>query len=197
MECVCCSHVPVVMECVCCSHVPVVMAVFVLQSCSCGYGVCVCCSHVPVVMACVCCSHVPVVMECVCCSHVPVVMECVCCSHVPVVMACVCVLQSYSCGYGVCVCCSHVPVVMACVCVLQSCSCGYGCICVAVMFLDGRQPVKYGLKLEIDEKYRLLKEELAKLCGLPSSRILLVEMYASNIRVSGSGLEWGVALGVG
>lgn len=61
------------------------------------------------------------------------------------------------------------------------------------MFLDGRQPVKYGLKLEIDEKYRLLKEELAKLCGLPSSRILLVEMYASNIRVSGSGLEWGVS----
>ncbi len=51
------------------------------------------------------------------------------------------------------------------------------------MFLDGRQPVKYGLRLEIDEKYRLLKEELGKLCDIPPSRLLLVEMYASNIRV--------------
>ena len=55
---------------------------------------------------------------------------------------------------------------------------------VVVMFLDGRQPVKYGLKLEIDEKYRLLKEELGKLCEVPPSCLLLVEMYASNIRVS-------------
>ncbi len=54
------------------------------------------------------------------------------------------------------------------------------------MFLDGRQPIKYGLKLEMDEKYSLLKEELSKLCGLPSSRLLLVDMYASNIRVSGT-----------
>lgn len=52
-----------------------------------------------------------------------------------------------------------------------------------VMFLDGRQPVKYGLRLEIDEKYRLLKEELGKLCDVPPARLLLVEMYASNIRV--------------
>lgn len=61
----------------------------------------------------------------------------------------------------------------------------------AVMFLDGRQPVKYGLKLEMDEKYKQLKEELSELCEVPSSRLLLVEMYASNIRVS-----WWVWLGV-
>jgi ubiquitin carboxyl-terminal hydrolase 6/32 len=54
------------------------------------------------------------------------------------------------------------------------------------MFLDGRQPIKYGLKLEMDEKYRHLKEELSKLCNLPSSRLLMVEVYASNIRVSGT-----------
>lgn len=54
----------------------------------------------------------------------------------------------------------------------------------AVMFLDGRQPVKYGLRLEMDEKYEQLKEKLTELCEVPSSRLLLVEMYASNIRVS-------------
>lgn len=53
-----------------------------------------------------------------------------------------------------------------------------------VMFLDGRQPVRYGLKLEIDEKYRQLKDELEKLCGVPAARLLMVEVYASNIRVS-------------
>lgn len=53
-----------------------------------------------------------------------------------------------------------------------------------VMFLDGRQPVRYGLKLEIDEKYRQLKEELEKLCGVSAARLLMVEVYASNIRVS-------------
>ena len=52
------------------------------------------------------------------------------------------------------------------------------------MFLDGRQPMKYGLRLEMDEKYEQLKEELAKLCEIPPARLLLVEMYASNIRVS-------------
>lgn len=51
------------------------------------------------------------------------------------------------------------------------------------MFLDGRQPVKFGLKLEIDDKYRELKEELGNLCGIPASRLLLVEMYSSNIKV--------------
>lgn len=54
-----------------------------------------------------------------------------------------------------------------------------------VMFLDGRQPVKYGLKMEMDEKYQQLKVELEKLCGVPASRLLLVDVYASNIRVSG------------
>lgn len=56
------------------------------------------------------------------------------------------------------------------------------------MFLDGHQPVKYGLRLEMDEKYQQLKEELADLCNVPASRLLIVEVYASNIRVSGG---WG------
>ncbi len=57
-------------------------------------------------------------------------------------------------------------------------------LCCVVMFLDGRQPVKYGLRLEIDDKYHQLKEELGKLCGVSHSKLLLVEVYSSNIRVS-------------
>ena len=52
------------------------------------------------------------------------------------------------------------------------------------MFLDGRQPVKYGLRMEIDDKYLSLKKELAKLCGIPETRLLLAEVYSSLIRVS-------------
>ena len=54
----------------------------------------------------------------------------------------------------------------------------------AVVRLDGSQPVRYGLKLEIDERYRLLKENLSQLCGIPSSTLLLVEIVGSMIRVS-------------
>lgn len=51
------------------------------------------------------------------------------------------------------------------------------------MFLDGRQPVKYGLKMEIDDRYSQLKEELSSLCGIPTSRLLLAEVASSLIRV--------------
>ena len=52
------------------------------------------------------------------------------------------------------------------------------------MFLDGRQPVKYGLKMEIDDRYSQLKEELSRLCGIPSGRLLLAEIASSLFRVS-------------
>lgn len=49
--------------------------------------------------------------------------------------------------------------------------------------LDGSQPVRYGLKLEVDEKYRALRQSLSQLCGIAKSNLLLVEMYGSMIRV--------------
>ena len=54
----------------------------------------------------------------------------------------------------------------------------------AVVRLDGSQPVRYGVKLEIDEKYRALRQSLADLTGIRKSNLLLVEMYGSMIRVS-------------
>ena len=52
-----------------------------------------------------------------------------------------------------------------------------------VMRLDGSQPVKYGIKVEVDDKYRSLKQSLSELCGIPSSKLLLVEISGSVIRV--------------
>jgi len=57
------------------------------------------------------------------------------------------------------------------------------------MFLDGRQPVRYGLKMEIDDRYSQLKEELSRLCGVPSGRLLLAEVASSLFRVSSLGEE--------
>lgn len=52
------------------------------------------------------------------------------------------------------------------------------------MRLDGSQPVRYGLKLEVDEKYRVLLVALSRLTGIKKSNLLLVEMYSAMIRVS-------------
>ncbi len=54
----------------------------------------------------------------------------------------------------------------------------------AVVLLDGSQPMRYGLKLALDDKYRQLKTRLSTLCGLESGNILLVEVYAGVLRVS-------------
>ena len=53
-----------------------------------------------------------------------------------------------------------------------------------MVLLDGSQPMRYGLKLELDDKYRQLKRALSELCGLESDRMLLVEVYGGVIRVS-------------
>lgn len=44
--------------------------------------------------------------------------------------------------------------------------------------------MRYGLKLELDDKYRQLKRALSQLCGLDCDRMLLVEVYGGIIRVS-------------
>jgi hypothetical protein len=52
-----------------------------------------------------------------------------------------------------------------------------------VIKLDGTTPVRYGLRLNMDEKYTGLKKQLSDLCGLKSEQILLAEVHGSNIKV--------------
>lgn len=53
----------------------------------------------------------------------------------------------------------------------------------AVIKLDGSTPVRYGLRLNMDEKYTGLKKQLSELCGLKPEQILLAEVHNSNIKV--------------
>uniref|UniRef100_A0A8C7II90 Ubiquitin carboxyl-terminal hydrolase 32 n=1 Tax=Oncorhynchus kisutch TaxID=8019 RepID=A0A8C7II90_ONCKI len=48
--------------------------------------------------------------------------------------------------------------------------------------LDGSCPVRYGLRLNADEKYTGLKRLLSELCCLNPEQILLAEVHASNIK---------------
>lgn len=52
-----------------------------------------------------------------------------------------------------------------------------------VIKLDGTTPVRYGLRLNMDEKYTGLKKQLSELCGLKPEQILLAEVHSSNIKV--------------
>lgn len=62
----------------------------------------------------------------------------------------------------------------------------YSCTCVffTVIKLDGSTPVRYGLRLNMDEKYTGLKKQLSELCSLKPEQILLAEVHSSNIKVS-------------
>lgn len=51
--------------------------------------------------------------------------------------------------------------------------------------LDGSTPVRYGLRLNVDEKYTGLKRLLSKLCGLRPEQVLLAEVHTSNVKVQG------------
>lgn len=52
-----------------------------------------------------------------------------------------------------------------------------------VIKLDGTTPVRYGLRLNMDEKYTGLKKQLSELCSLKPDQILLAEVHTSNIKV--------------
>uniref|UniRef100_A0A8B9UQD8 ubiquitinyl hydrolase 1 n=1 Tax=Anas zonorhyncha TaxID=75864 RepID=A0A8B9UQD8_9AVES len=54
---------------------------------------------------------------------------------------------------------------------------------ITVIKLDGTTPVRYGLRLNMDEKYTGLKKQLSELCGLKPEQILLAEVHSSNIKV--------------
>lgn len=48
--------------------------------------------------------------------------------------------------------------------------------------LNGSTPIKYGLRLNSEAKYLELKDQLHKLCGIASERLLLAEVAYSQIR---------------
>ncbi|KAL2297465.1 hypothetical protein Nmel_016767, partial [Mimus melanotis] len=54
---------------------------------------------------------------------------------------------------------------------------------ITVIKLDGTTPVRYGLRLNMDEKYTGLKKQLSELCGLKPEQILLAEVHSSNIKI--------------
>ncbi|XP_068601892.1 ubiquitin carboxyl-terminal hydrolase 32 [Brachionichthys hirsutus] len=56
---------------------------------------------------------------------------------------------------------------------------------ITVIKLEGSTPVRYGLRLNMDEKYTGLKKQLSELCGLKPEQILLAEVHTSNIKVLG------------
>lgn len=43
--------------------------------------------------------------------------------------------------------------------------------------------MRYGLRLNMDEKYTGLKKQLSELCSLKPEQILLAEVHTSNIKV--------------
>ncbi|XP_041750795.2 ubiquitin carboxyl-terminal hydrolase 32-like isoform X1 [Coregonus clupeaformis] len=53
---------------------------------------------------------------------------------------------------------------------------------IIVIKLDGSCPVRYGLRLNVDEKYTGLKRLLSELCCVNPEQILLAEVHASNIK---------------
>ncbi|XP_051534431.1 ubiquitin carboxyl-terminal hydrolase 32-like isoform X1 [Myxocyprinus asiaticus] len=53
---------------------------------------------------------------------------------------------------------------------------------ITVIKLDGSTPVRYGLRLNMDEKYMGLKKQLSELCSLKPEQILLAEVLTSNIK---------------
>uniref|UniRef100_A0A8B9KYV4 ubiquitinyl hydrolase 1 n=1 Tax=Astyanax mexicanus TaxID=7994 RepID=A0A8B9KYV4_ASTMX len=53
---------------------------------------------------------------------------------------------------------------------------------IIVIRLDGSTPVRYGLRLNVDEKYSGLKSLLSELCHLKPEQLLLVEIHLSCIK---------------
>ncbi|XP_019848743.1 PREDICTED: ubiquitin carboxyl-terminal hydrolase 32-like isoform X2 [Amphimedon queenslandica] len=51
---------------------------------------------------------------------------------------------------------------------------------IIVIPIDGSQPTRYCLKLELDAKYRLLKEQLVEMCQI--NRLILVDVYGGTVR---------------
>ena len=55
---------------------------------------------------------------------------------------------------------------------------------VVVMLQDGSTPVKYGLSLDMEDKCSAVPPALARLCGVPPSNLVLVDIVQSQVRGS-------------
>ncbi|XP_071486831.1 ubiquitin carboxyl-terminal hydrolase 32-like [Diadema antillarum] len=53
---------------------------------------------------------------------------------------------------------------------------------IVVVRLDGSVPVKYGLRLNTDDKYKSLKKQLAELCDLTADQLVLAEIGGAMVR---------------
>lgn len=53
---------------------------------------------------------------------------------------------------------------------------------VIVIHLEGTTPTKYGLLLNNDDRYKDVKRELSKYCGLSCSQLLLVEIFGASVK---------------
>ncbi|XP_063220318.1 ubiquitin carboxyl-terminal hydrolase 32 isoform X2 [Bacillus rossius redtenbacheri] len=53
---------------------------------------------------------------------------------------------------------------------------------VIVIRLDGSVPVKYGLRLNVDENHRMLKNALSALCGIPVHQLCIAEVSGAQIK---------------
>ncbi|XP_030848149.1 ubiquitin carboxyl-terminal hydrolase 32 isoform X3 [Strongylocentrotus purpuratus] len=53
---------------------------------------------------------------------------------------------------------------------------------IVVVRLDGSVPVKYGLRLNTDDKYKSLKKQLADLCDMGSDQLVLAEIGGAMVR---------------
>ena len=54
---------------------------------------------------------------------------------------------------------------------------------VIVIRLDGSKPMRYGLRLNMDEKYLGLKQHLSELSSIPAVELLLVEILGALVKV--------------
>ena len=52
------------------------------------------------------------------------------------------------------------------------------------MRLKGSTPLKYGLRMNMEDKYREIKKEISQLSGIPITQLLLVEIFGALIKVS-------------
>lgn len=59
----------------------------------------------------------------------------------------------------------------------------FACFDSAVTRLDGSVPIKYGIRLNMDEKYKALKKELSRLTSIPPDQILFVEIMGPIVKV--------------
>ena len=52
---------------------------------------------------------------------------------------------------------------------------------VVVILQDGSTPVKYGLTLDMEDKCSVIPPKLARICGVPPSNIVLVDVIQSQV----------------